>query len=82
MWCLTDTDGRSSSYVSIAEIEDPLVIVNFSIWTDLESLKNYVYRGNHSDFFRRKRHWFEPTKEASTVCWLVSSGEIPNVEEA
>ncbi len=82
IWRLKDADGQPSSYVTIPEIEDPLVIVNYSIWSDLEALKHYMYKSGHSSYLRRRREWFEPTDEATTVCWWTPVGTIPTVNEA
>jgi len=82
VWRLTDDEGQSSSYVSLPENEDPLVIVNYSIWTDLESLKSFMYKTGHSGFLRRRREWFERLDEAATVCWWIPAGTIPDLAEA
>ena len=79
VWRLTADDERSASYVQV--YDDPLLIVNYSIWTDLESLRHFTYRSGHAAYLRRRREWFE---EGSTrlVCWWVPPGEVPPVEEA
>ena len=82
VWRLVDEDGQSSSFVAVPSIRDPLVIVNYSVWRDLESLKHYVYKSGHASYLRRKRDWFEPIREATTVCWWIPAGEIPDVAEA
>ncbi len=79
VWRLTDDDDRSSSYVSV--FDDPNLIVNFSVWSDLESLRHFTYRSGHSAYLRRRREWFE---EGSTklVCWWIPAGEVPTVTDA
>ena len=37
--------------------DDPLVIVNLTVWADLDSLKRFAYRSPHAEFFRRRRDW-------------------------
>ena len=82
VWRLVDEDGNSSSYVPVPAIEDSLVIVNYSVWRDLESLKHYVYKSGHATYLRRRREWFEPSEQASTVCWWTPAGTIPDVADA
>ncbi len=54
VWRLTDDDGQSSSYVTVAAIDDPLVIVNYSLWRDYESFKHFVYKSGHASYLRRR----------------------------
>lgn len=82
IWRLKDDDGQSSSFVSAPAIVDPLVIVNYSVWRDVASLKHYVYKSGHVSYLRRRREWFVPMEEASTVCWWTPAGVIPDVADA
>lgn len=82
VWRLKDDDGLSSTYVTVDAIADPLEIINYSIWDDLESLKHFVFASGHSSYLRRRTEWFERSTEASTVCWWIPSGTIPPVDEA
>lgn len=79
VWRMTDEVSRSSSYVQV--FDDPLLIVNYSIWADLDALRHFTYRSGHGAYLRRRREWFE---EGSTkiVAWWVEAGVIPPVEEA
>jgi hypothetical protein len=53
-------------------------MVNMSVWEDLESLRNFVYRnGPHLDFMRRRRSWFHPMAVPYLVLWWVPAGHIP-----
>jgi hypothetical protein len=58
------------------------VIVNMSVWRDVESLRNYVYKSAHVEILRRKREWFTRPTEAIYVLWWVPAGHQPTVEEA
>jgi Domain of unknown function (DUF3291) len=82
VWRLTDDEGNSSSYVRLPGVDDPLLIVNYSIWEDLESLRHFMYRSGHSSYLRRRREWFEPSVEASLACWWTPAGTIPDLVEA
>jgi uncharacterized protein DUF3291 len=81
VWRLKDDDsGLSSSYVRA--YEDPLLIINFSVWESPEQLQEFVYRSDHTAFLRRRREWFEKMAEAYFVCWWIPPGYVPTVEEA
>jgi hypothetical protein len=82
VWRLQDEAGASSSYVSVEGIDDPLLIVNYSIWTDIDSLKHFMYKSGHASYLRRRREWFQPSSEATMVCWWIPAGTIPDVNEA
>ncbi len=82
VWRLTDDEGASSSYVPVDGIDDPLMIVNYSIWEDVDSLRHFVYRTAHSEFMRRRREWFERLGAAYSVCWWIPAGTIPTVDDA
>ena len=82
VWRLTDDHGRSASHVSIDAIDDPLVIVNYTVWEDLESLRHYAYRSGHGSYFRRRREWFEKPTRAMNVNWWTPAGVIPGLDDA
>lgn len=82
VWRLTDDDGQSSSYVRLPGEDDPLLIVNYSIWEDVESLRQFVFKSGHASYLRRRREWFEKPTEAVTVLWWTPAGTIPTLAEA
>lgn len=82
IWRLKDEEGQSSSYVTMPEIDNPLVIVNFSVWADLESLQHFVNKSGHGSYLRRRRDWFEPSDGPATVCWWIPANTIPDLSDA
>ena len=82
VWRLVDDDGQSSSFVRLPGEGDPLMIVNMSVWSDLESLEHFMYRSGHSSYLRRRREWFERSEVATSVCWWIPVGEIPDLADA
>ncbi len=81
VWRLTDdATGLSSSYVRA--YDDPLVIINLTVWETPEHLQDFVYRSTHTSFLRRRREWFEKLDDAYLVCWWVLAGQVPSVDEA
>jgi hypothetical protein len=61
---------------------DENLLVNLSVWADLESLANFVYRTAHSELMRQRRGWFSQEPEATLVLWWIRSGELPTVDQA
>lgn len=80
VWRLKDESGRSSTYITATH--DPQLIVNMTMWEDIESLRHFTYRSGHGAYFRRRREWFEPAHEINAVCWWIPTGEIPSLGDA
>jgi Domain of unknown function (DUF3291) len=80
VWRLTDEVGQSSSYVRA--YDDPLVIINLSVWESPEQLSEFVHRTAHTPVLRRRREWFKKMDEPYLVCWWVLAGTVPTVAEA
>lgn len=74
IWRLQDKSGDATGI----EVEDaPDVIVNMSVWENLDALKDFMFKTHHIDFLKRKKEWFVPMDEDSYVLWYVPEGHIP-----
>ena len=82
VWRLQGEDGESSSYVELPGNDDPLLIINYSIWEDVDSLKHFISRSGHSAYLRRRREWFRRADEETSVAWWIPAGSVPTVSEA
>ena len=82
VWRLTGDDGQSSSFVDLPGVDDPLMISNYSVWVDLESLKHFMYKTDHAAYLPRRREWFAKLDEAATVCFWIPQGDTPSLGEA
>ena len=82
VWRLKDDDGASSSYVDVEGIDDPQLIVNMSVWEDLESFSQFVFQSGHTMYLRRRRDWFEKAEDAVAVCWWIPAGSTPEIDDA
>jgi Domain of unknown function (DUF3291) len=76
VWRLQDESGLSASYVQV--YDDPLIIVNMSVWESADALKHFVYRSGHSAYLRRKREWFSQWDTELIVCWWIPEGSRPD----
>jgi hypothetical protein len=63
-------------------LDDPLMIVNLSVWVDYHHLHAFTYRSAHGHFVQRRGQWFERTPAATTALWWIPSGEYPTPEHA
>ena len=57
-------------------------LVNLSVWRDVATLKDYVYKTAHADIMRRRKEWFDRMEDSHLVLWWVPVGHRPNVDEA
>jgi uncharacterized protein DUF3291 len=62
-------------------IDDPLVLVNLSVWQSYEHLHAYVYRTTHGHYVRRRYEWFERIPTPATALWWVPAGHQPSPAE-
>ncbi len=74
--------GDGSDATSIRAFDDPMLLVNMSVWRDLESLKTYAYKTAHVELIRDRDAWFHKLPEAHQALWWVPAGHVPTVHEA
>jgi hypothetical protein len=79
VWRLQTDEGDATA---IRPFDDPDMVVNISLWRDVESLNRYVYQSAHVELMKKRREWFERMDEAFLVLWWVPAGHIPSVAEA
>ena len=74
--------GDGNDATSLRPFDDEMIIVNMSVWQNLERLKDYVYKSAHTDILKRRAEWFEKVRDAMVVMWWVPAGHEPTVQEA
>ena len=79
VWRLQSDAGNATD---IQAFEDPLVLVNLSVWESPEHLRAFVYRSDHANVMRQRKSWFERFEGVYLVLWWVPAGHIPTVNEA
>ena len=73
-------DGNDATDL-VPDESDPQLLVNMSVWRDVETLGAFVYRNtDHLTFMRRRKEWFEKV-EIFQALWWVPAGHIPSVAE-
>ena len=78
VWRLQTEDGNATS---IHAFDDPLLLVNMSVWESAEALRAYVYKTDHVGFLRQRREWFVPYDGPHMALWWIPAGTLPTVED-
>ena len=74
--------GPSGNSTDLGVSEDPLVIVNLTVWESPEALFAFTYRSDHRHVFARRFEWFERWDGPSVTLWWQPTGTIPTIEDA
>ena len=79
IWRYDDEEGDD-----IAErvFGNPLMLVNLTLWDDIDSLRHFVYKTTHKELIQGRSNWFNKMPEMHQVIWWVPEGHIPKVQEA
>lgn len=78
IWRLQTEEGDATALRPFGEE----VIVNLSVWENVEVLHQFVYRTAHAPIMSRRREWFARMANAYMVLWWIPEGHQPSVEEA
>ena len=78
VWRLRSDSGNATD---VAYGDDPLVIVNMSVWESLATLRDYTYASHHIQVFRERAKWFEKMDRPNYCLWWVPVGHLPTVAE-
>lgn len=78
VWRLQTESGNATD---IRAVDDGQLVVNMSVWRDVDSLFDYVYKTAHTNVMKRRREWFEQHVSAGQVLWWIDAGTTPTVEE-
>ena len=73
--------SESGTSVDVKAYDNPRILLNLTVWDDVESLWNYVYKTDHVEFLRRRTEWFEVESQPFTVMWWVPEGHQPTPAE-
>lgn len=79
VWRLKDDTNNATS---IRIYDDEFILVNISVWENIEALGKFVYQTVHADFLRKRKSWFEKMAEQHMALWYIPEGTTPNIAEA
>ena len=78
VWRLKDEGGNATQ---IRAYDDPLIIVNMSLWTSSEALYAFAYKTMHRRFVQRRKEWFELFDGPYLALWWMEEERFPEVSE-
>lgn len=78
VWRLQDDSGNATG---LRPFEDPMIIVNMSVWRAPEALFDFVYRSAHAEVMRQRKSWFEQPKQPHMALWWIPAGALPTVDD-
>ncbi|MGC4102446.1 DUF3291 domain-containing protein [Ferruginibacter sp.] len=79
IWRFKDDSNNATAF---NPFNDEQVIINISVWEDIETLRDFMYNTWHADFMKRRREWFHRFGKLYTAMWWTPAGKFPTVEEA
>ena len=79
VWRLQGEEGNATD---VRVGDDPLVIVNLTVWESIDDLFAFTYQSDHKSVFARRFDWFERSTGPSVVLWWLLAGELPTLDEA
>lgn len=79
VWRLKDDSGNATNLQYDAA---PDLLINMSVWKDVDSLKQFMFKTHHADYLKQKRKWFIADQRPTYVLWWIPAGHVPTIEEA
>ena len=79
VWRLKDDSGSATDFNPYDDVQ---VIVNMTVWENVETLENFAYKSRHVEVMKRRCEWFQKHGKAAFVLWWIPAGHIPTLEEA
>lgn len=79
VWRLQTEDGDATA---VRPYADRRIMINLSVWADLDRLRAYVYQSAHAAVMKRRREWFERFDRIYVALWWVPAGHHPSADEA
>jgi heme-degrading monooxygenase HmoA len=74
--------GESGDATGFQPTDDPLVIVNLTVWETAEALYSFTYHTDHIEVFRARHNWFKPWPGPHLVLWWIPAGSTPILADA
>jgi len=80
LWRLHTESGDATAIRTYPE--DTSLLLTLSVWTSIDALFEFTYRGPHAEVMRNRASWFDAIKECYLVLWFVPVGTLPSLDEA
>lgn len=79
VWRLKSDSGNATD---IKVSDDPLFIINMSVWETPAQLEQFVWNTVHARVYEKKANWFEKATQPYFAMWWVPVGHQPSTDEA
>ncbi|MCK8522928.1 DUF3291 domain-containing protein [Aquimarina sp. D1M17] len=79
VWRLKGEEGNATA---IRVFEYDFLIINMSVWENMDTLFDFTYNTSHVEILKRKKEWFHNMKQMHMAFWYVEKGHIPSPKEA
>ncbi|OXE37162.1 MAG: hypothetical protein CGW95_03175 [Phenylobacterium zucineum] len=70
--------GEGFDSATPAADQDPLYIVNLTVWESAEALAAFAYRTEHRLYVRHREKWFQTRRGPSYVLWWIPVDHTPS----
>src|SRR5215208_3797659 len=78
VWRLQSESGDATS---IKVYDDEFIIVNLTVWENVDALREYVYKSAHHGVLRDRKRWFKKFDGPYYALWWVPARQLPSIEE-
>jgi len=77
VWRYSDLNAK----IFVLPWDDEFLIVNMSVWKDVDSLRRFTHHTVHAYFMNSRNKWFHQLDHPYSVLWWVKDGYIPTLNE-
>ncbi len=78
VWRLQSETGNATD---IQVGDDPMLIINMSVWESVEALFDFAYKSAHRTVLAGRKQWFKRPEGAYQALWWVPQGIKPTADE-
>ncbi|MCH2457104.1 MAG: DUF3291 domain-containing protein [Henriciella sp.] len=82
VWMMEGSGEPGTGNTEVKVGGDPQQVSNLTVWTDVESLEQFVWGTVHKRFYERRNEWFEVMGDVHFVMWWIPVHHQPTLEEA
>ena len=74
--------GDNNNATELHYTDDPMFIVNLTVWRSIDELWAFTYATHHNQLFKRRFEWFERSATPTMTMWWQPAGTIPEIQDA
>ena len=78
VWRLQSEIGDATS---IKVYDNEFIIINLTVWENVDVLRQFVYKSAHSGVLRDRKRWFEKFDGPYYALWWIPAGHLPDPQE-